>query len=86
MMTEMRTLGQEKVFSCTMDGTCKSSLCSVMTSSSTCEHMWSIEGWTHNKRRNRLTQPNVEKDVRPQEGYAVIQTGKVCMGLSDKHQ
>ena len=36
-------------------------LCSVMTSASACEHMWSIEGWIHNKRRNRLAQPNVEK-------------------------
>jgi hypothetical protein len=25
--------------------------------------MWSIEGWIHNKRRNRLAQPNVEKAV-----------------------
>ena len=39
-------------------------LCSVMTSASTCEHMWSIEGWIHNKRRNRLAQPNVERAVR----------------------
>jgi hypothetical protein len=36
-------------------------LCSVMTSPSACEHMWSIEGWIHNKHRNRLTQPNVEE-------------------------
>jgi hypothetical protein len=64
MMTEMRTLGQENVFSCTMDGACKGALCSVMTSASACEHMWSIEGWIHNKRRNRLAQPNVEKAVR----------------------
>ena len=39
-------------------------LCSVMTSASACEHMWSIEEWIHNKRRNRLSQPNVEKAVR----------------------
>jgi uncharacterized protein YehS (DUF1456 family) len=39
-------------------------LCSVMTSASACEHMRSIEGWIHNKRRNRLAQPNVEKAVR----------------------
>ena len=25
-------------------------LCSVMTSTSACEHMWSIEGWIHSKR------------------------------------
>ena len=39
-------------------------LCSVMTSASACEHMWSIEGWIHNKHRNRLAQPTVEKAVR----------------------
>jgi hypothetical protein len=39
-------------------------LCSVMTSASACEHMWSIEGWIHIKRRNRLTQPNIERAVR----------------------
>ena len=39
-------------------------LCSVMTSVSACEHMWSITGWIHNKRRNRLAQPTVEKAVR----------------------
>jgi hypothetical protein len=26
--------------------------------------MWSITGWIHNKYRNRLTQPTVEKAVR----------------------
>ena len=26
--------------------------------------MWSIEGWIHNKCRNRLAQPNVERAVR----------------------
>ncbi len=39
-------------------------LCSVMTSASACEPMWSIEGWIHNKRRNGLAQPNVERTVR----------------------
>jgi hypothetical protein len=39
-------------------------LCSVMTSASACEHMWSIAGWIHSKRRNRLAQPTVEKAVR----------------------
>jgi hypothetical protein len=39
-------------------------LCSVMTSASACEHMWSIEGWIHNKRRIKLVQPNVERGVR----------------------
>jgi hypothetical protein len=40
-------------------------LCSVMTSASACEHMWSIEGWIHNKWRNRFAQPNVERAVCP---------------------
>ena len=39
-------------------------LCSVMTSASACERMWSIEGWIHNKRRIKLAQPNVERAVR----------------------
>ena len=39
-------------------------LCSVMTSASAYEHMWSITGWIHSKHRNRLTQPTVEKAVR----------------------
>ncbi len=38
-------------------------LCSVMTSASACEHMWIIEGCIHNKRRNRLVQPNIERTV-----------------------
>jgi hypothetical protein len=33
-------------------------------SASTCEHTWSIEGWIHSKRRNRLGQDLVECLVR----------------------
>jgi hypothetical protein len=33
-------------------------------SSSACEHSWSIEGWIHSKRRNRLGQDLVERLVR----------------------
>ena len=36
----------------------------VMCSSSVCEHCWSIEGWIHSQRRNRLDQKLVEKLVR----------------------
>ncbi len=36
----------------------------VMCSSSACEHCWSIEGWIHLKRRNKLHQKLVEKLVR----------------------
>ncbi len=36
----------------------------VMCSASACEHCWSIEGWIHSKRRNRLHQMLVEKLVR----------------------
>ncbi len=35
----------------------------VMCSASACEHCWSIEGWIHSKRRNRLHQTLVEKLV-----------------------
>ena len=31
---------------------------------SACEHCWSIEGWIHSKRRNKLHQTLVEKLVR----------------------
>ena len=36
----------------------------VMSSASACEHSWSIEGWIHSKRRNRLTQELVERLLR----------------------
>ena len=35
-----------------------------MCSVSVCEHWWSIEGWIHSQRRNRLDQKLVEKLVR----------------------
>ena len=37
---------------------------SLDTSASACEHSWSIEGWIHSKKRNRLGQRNVERLVR----------------------
>ena len=36
----------------------------VMYSASACEHCWSVEGWIHSQRRNRLDQKLVEKLVR----------------------
>ena len=36
----------------------------VMYSTSVCEHYWSIEGWIHSKRRNRLSQELVERLLR----------------------
>jgi hypothetical protein len=36
----------------------------LFCSSSTCEHSWSIEGWIHSNRRNRLVQKFVECLVR----------------------
>jgi hypothetical protein len=36
----------------------------VMCSASVSEHYWSIEGWIHSQRRNRLDQKLVEKLVR----------------------
>jgi hypothetical protein len=34
-------------------------------------HMWSIEGWIHNKRRNRLAQQNVERAVRAHDNLVL---------------
>ena len=39
-------------------------LTSLSCSASGCEHSWSIEGWIHSKKRNRLDQTNVERLVR----------------------
>ena len=66
-------------------------LCSVMTSVSECENMWIIEGWIHNKRRNRLAQSNVEKAFCSHGNlvlrkYPSIQTAESRMGLTDTYQ
>jgi hypothetical protein len=37
---------------------------SLRCSASECEHAWSIEGWLHSKKRNRLGQTNVERLLR----------------------
>ena len=37
---------------------------SLRCSASECEHSWSIEGWLHSKKRNRLGQKNVERLLR----------------------
>ena len=37
---------------------------SLTCSASGCEHAWSIEGWVHSNKRNRLGQKNVERLVR----------------------
>ena len=37
---------------------------SLTCSASGCEHSWSIEGWIHSKKRNRLGQTLVERLVR----------------------
>lgn len=39
-------------------------LTAIGPSASPCEHSWSIEGWIHSKKRNRLGQTNVERLVR----------------------
>ena len=36
----------------------------VACSASACEHSWSIEGWIHSKRLNRLSQDTVEMLLR----------------------
>ena len=42
-------------------------------SASYCEHAWSIEGWMHSKRRNRLKQSLVEKLVRGHGNYIFME-------------
>jgi hypothetical protein len=39
-------------------------VCGVMCSASVRENSWSIEGWIHSKRRNRLSQELVERLLR----------------------
>eukprot|EP00962_Isochrysis_galbana_P049724 scaffold21218_cov172-Isochrysis_galbana.AAC.2 len=39
-------------------------LLSLSCSASGCEHSWSIEGWIHSKKRNRMTQATVDRLVR----------------------
>jgi hypothetical protein len=36
--------------------------------------MWSIVGWIHNKRRNRLAQPTVEETVRTHDNLVLRKT------------
>ena len=43
----------------------------VMCSASACEHCWSVEGWIHSQRRNRLDQKLVEKLVRAHTNLAL---------------
>ena len=42
--------------------------CSV----SACEHIWSIQGWIHSKRRNRLGQDLVERLVRTHTNLQLV--------------
>lgn len=39
-------------------------LLALTCSASGCEHAWSIEGWIHSKKRNRLGQDNVNRLIR----------------------
>jgi len=48
-------------------------IANMPTSASFCEHAWSIEAWMHSKRRNRLTQPLVEKLVRGHGNYIFME-------------
>jgi hypothetical protein len=43
---------------------CAQRLSSLACSASPCEHSWSIEGWIHSKKRNRLGQTFVERLLR----------------------
>ena len=46
----------------------------VMCSVSACEHCWSIEGWIHSKRRNKLNQKLVERLVRVHTNLVLRET------------
>jgi hypothetical protein len=46
----------------------------VMCSASACEHCWSIEGWIHSKRRNKLGQKMVERLVRAHTNLVLRET------------
>ena len=50
--------------------------CPVMCSASACEHCWSIEGWIHSKRKNKVHQKLVEKLVR---AHTNLVLGRVWM-------
>ena len=39
-------------------------LAALQCSASACEHSWSVEGWIHSKKRNRLGQKNAKRLVR----------------------
>ena len=39
-------------------------LAALQCSASACEHSWSVEGWVHSKKHNRLGQKNGERLVR----------------------
>ena len=41
----------------------------VPCSASACDHRWSIQGWIHSKRRNRLGQDLVERLVRTRTNF-----------------
>eukprot|EP00967_Tisochrysis_lutea_P159069 scaffold327967_cov70-Tisochrysis_lutea.AAC.1 len=41
-----------------------SRLLAMDCSASGCEHSWSVEGWIHSKKRNRMGQRTVERLVR----------------------
>jgi hypothetical protein len=51
----------------------------VMYSTSVCEHYWSIEGWIHSKRRNRLSQELVERLLRAHTNLVFRQSFDVTL-------
>jgi len=49
-------------------------LAALACSASGCEHSWSIEGWIHSKKRNRLSQTCVERLVRTHTNLLLEET------------
>ena len=51
-------------------------------SASGCEHFWSVEGWIHSKKRNRLGQTMVERLLRMHTKLSLENILKVCFSRS----
>ena len=48
-------------------------ICSLACSASGCEHSWSVEGWIHSKKRNRLSQLNVNRLLRTHTNLLLLE-------------
>ena len=49
-------------------------LLAMNCSASGCEHAWSVEGWIHSKKRNRLGQKTVDRLVRCHTNILILES------------